>query len=456
MNLNPYEFVEAHEQEFLEDLYDILRIPSISTLSEHKVYIRRAAEWFKAHFEAIGMTRAEVFETAGNPIVYGEWLGAGHAPTVLVYGHYDVQPVDDGEKQWKSDPFEPVIRDGNLYARGATDDKGQTLTQVKAVQSLIVTGQMPVNIKFILEGEEENGSLNVYPFIDQHVDLLAADVVVISDSHMLALDSPSIVTGLRGIVYTEIEVRGPDHDLHSGSYGGVVHNPAQALVHILASMHDERGHVTVPGFYDRVRVLSAAERAELAKNPYTLERLKHETGVAKSWGEPEYEMHERLGIRPTLEINGLVGGWTGEGAKTVLPAKALAKVSCRLVPDQDKDEILNLIRAHVTSVTPETVTSEVRLLHDGMWAVVETDSPQMQAAVRAYEFGFGKRPVFMREGGSIPVVGTFQKQLHAPVILMGFGLPDDNLHAPNEKFCLECFRRGMKTAIKFYQEIGSH
>ena len=453
--MNPYEFAEAHYEEFLNDLKDLIRIPSISTMSEHKGDIRRAAEWLKAHLDAIGMTRTEIFETPGHPIVFAEWDGAGDAPTLLVYGHYDVQPVDDPEHQWLSDPFEPDTRHGNLYARGATDDKGQTMVQVNAAHSLIATGQMPFNVKFIIEGEEENGSTSLYSFIDQHADLLAADVVAISDSHILGLDRPSMVTGLRGMVYMEIEVRGPEHDLHSGSYGGLVHNPAQALAEILAALHDKEGHITVPGFYDKVRELSAEDRAELAKTPYTLDELKHETGVRKPWGEPEYEMHERRGTRPTLEVNGLVGGWTGEGAKTVLPAKALAKVSCRLVPDQDPDEIFRLVTQCVAALTPDTVTSEVRKLHEGLWAVVDIHSPAVQAAVRAYEFGFGARPVFTREGGSIPVVGTFQKVLNAPVVLMGFGLPDDNLHAPNEKFSLESFRRGMKTVIKFYEELAA-
>ncbi len=454
--MSPYDFVEEHRDAFLEQLKELLRIPSISTLSEHKGDIRRAAAWLRAHFEAIGMTRAEVIESPGNPFVYAEWLGAGaDAPTVLVYGHYDVQPADDPDGQWASDPFEPVVRDGHLYARGATDDKGQTFTQIKAVHALLATGTMPVNIKFIIEGEEESGSDNIHGFVRENRDLLQADVVLVSDTHMLGLDRPSIVTGLRGMTYLEIEVRGPDHDLHSGTYGGIVHNPAQALVEILAALHDDAGRVAVPGFYDRVRVLSEAERAELAKIPYTLERLKNETGLSVPWGEPEYDLHERLGIRPTLEINGLVSGWTGEGAKTVLPARALAKVSCRLVPDQDPKEITELIRQRVADLTPDTVTSEVRLLHDGMWAVVDPDSAYMQAAVRAYEFGFGARPVYMREGGSIPIVGTFQEALEAPVILMGFGLPDDNLHAPNEKYTLECFYRGMKTAIRYYQEVGA-
>ncbi|MBN2305910.1 MAG: dipeptidase [Anaerolineae bacterium] len=454
--MNPYEFVETHRDAFLDELKEFLRIPSISTLSEHKPDIRRAADWLRQHFEQIGLTRTEIIESAGNPFVYAEWLGAGpDAPTVLVYGHYDVQPADDPDGQWKTDPFEPVVKDGSLYARGATDDKGQTFTQMKAVHGLLAAGQMPVNIKFIIEGEEESGSDHIHGFVRENPDLLKTDAVIVSDTSILSLDQPSIVTGLRGMTYLEIEVQGPDHDLHSGMYGGVVQNPAQALVHILAAMHDDQGHILVPGFYDRVRVLSDAERTELAKVPFSLERLKDETGLDTPWGEPEYQMHERLGIRPTLEINGLVSGWTGEGAKTVLPAKALAKVSCRLVPDQDPKEIESLVRQYVTSITPPAITSTVRRLHDGMWAVVDPDSPYMRAAVRAYEFGFGAPPVFMREGGSIPIVGTFQKVLDAPVILMGFGLPDDNLHAPNEKFSLECFYRGMKTAIKFYQEVGA-
>jgi acetylornithine deacetylase/succinyl-diaminopimelate desuccinylase-like protein len=452
--MNPYEFVDANRKTFIEELKELLRIPSVSTLSEHKGDVRRTAEWLKAHLESIGMGRVALYETPGNPIVYAEWMDAGDAPTVLIYGHYDVQPADDADNLWLSDPFEPEVRDGSLYARGATDDKGQTFTQIKAIQSLLANGQMPVNVKFIIEGEEESGSTNLYPFVEQHTDLLAADVVIVSDTSILGLDRPSIVVGLRGIVSLEIEVRGPSHDLHSGMYGGLVQNPAQALVQLLAAMHDEHGHVMVPGFYDSVRDVDEAERAELAKTPFTLERLQRETGVGVAWGEPEYAPHERIGIRPTLEFNGLVGGWTGEGGKTVLPARALAKVTCRLVPDQSPDEIYRKIRDYVAAITPDTVRSEVRKLHEGMWAVVDTESAYMQAAVRAYEFGFGKRPIFMREGGSIPIVGTFQQHLDAPVILMGFGLPDDGLHGPNEKYSLHCFDRGMKTAIKFYQELG--
>lgn len=452
--MNPYEYQEAHREAFLDELKEWLRIPSISTLSAHKDDVRRAAEWLRDHFLQIGMTRAEVFPTTGHPIVYAEWLGAPGAPTVLVYGHYDVQPADDAGKQWLSDPFEPVIRDGKLYARGATDDKGQTFTQVKAVHSLLATGTMPVNIKFVVEGEEESGSPSMYPFVEQHADLLAADVTVVSDTQILALDRPSITTGLRGIVYMEIEVRGPRQALHSGVYGGIVHNPAQALAEILAALHDRDGRVAVPGFYDDVLELSPAERAALAQVPFTLERLQRDTGVSVPWGEPGYELHERLGIRPTLEINGLVSGWTGEGGKTILPDTALAKVSCRLVPRQDPHTIYRLVADRVAALTPPTVRSETRLLHAGNWVVVDVDSPYMQAAARAYEFGFGARPVYVRDGGSIPVIGALQKVLRTPVVLMGFGLPDDNLHAPNEKYSLESFYRGMRTAAHFYQELG--
>ncbi|MCD4685064.1 MAG: dipeptidase [Anaerolineae bacterium] len=454
--MNPYEFVKAHHDEFLNDLITLLRIPSVSTMTEHKPDIRRAAEWLRDHFEQIGMSRAEIIEAKGNPLVYAEWLGAGQdAPTVLIYGHYDVQPADDENKQWRSDPFEPVIRDGHLYARGATDDKGQTFVQMKAVHALLQAGQMPINVKFIVEGEEEAGSDEIHHYVRANTGKLACDVIVVSDTHMIGLNQPSIVTGLRGITYLEVEVWGPDHDLHSGTFGGIVHNPAQALVEILAQLHHADGSIAVPGFYDAVRELSPAERSALGQVPYTAEQLKAEAGVDIPWGEPGYEMHERLGIRPTLEINGIVGGWTGEGAKTVLPARALAKVSCRLVPDQDPKQIEQLIREFVASLTPPTVRSEVRSLHDGNWAVVETDSPFMQAAVKAYAFGFGAEPVFAREGGSIPVVGTFQNALNVPVVLMGFGLPDDNLHGPNEKFTLECFAKGMQTAIKFFEELGA-
>ncbi len=453
--MNPYEFVKANQDSFLEELKDLIRIPSISTLTEHEPDIQRAAEWLRDHLIAVGMDRAEIYSTIGKPLVYAEWLGAGDdALTVVVYGHYDVQPVDDPFNEWRSDPFEPNIRDGDMYARGASDDKGQTFINIKAAQALIQADAMPVNIKFVIEGEEESGSEGIHVWVRENADMLRGDVVVVSDTHILALDQPSIVTGLRGMTYVEIEVWGPNSDLHSGAYGGIVHNPVQALAEIVARLHNPDGSIAVPGFYDTVRELSQAERDALAEMPFSLERLKAETGLSVEWGEPGYAMHERLGIRPTLEINGIIGGWTGEGAKTVLPARALAKVSCRLVPDQQPKEIEQLIRDFVAEITPPTVRSEVRLLHDGMWAVCDTDSDYIKAAQTAYEFGFGKAPVFMREGGSIPVVGTFQQALGAPAVLMGFGLPNDNLHAPNEKFTLECFYRGIPTMIKYFEELG--
>ncbi len=452
--MNPYDYVEAHREAFVGELIEFLRIPSISTLSDHAGDVRRAAIWLADHLSSIGMSHVEVVETARHPIVYAEWLGAPGAPTVLIYGHYDVQPVDDPEGQWLSDPFAPEIRDGNLYARGATDNKGQLLAQIKAIQALLASGEMPVNVKLVAEGEEESGSTNLYPFVEQNIERLAADIVVVSDTGMKSAAEPSIVYGLRGLAYMEIEVRGPAHDLHSGSYGGIVHNPAQALVEILAQLHDDQGRVTVPGFYDRVAVASDEERAELAKTPMTEEQFRRETGAPAPWGEVGYALHERTGIRPTLEINGLISGWTGEGTKTVLPSKALAKVSCRLVPDQDAQEIATLVSDFVRSITPPTVTCVVRLLHHGRWAVVDINSPEMNAAREAYEFGFGKQPTFVREGGSVPIVGAFQSALQAPVVLMGFGQQDDNLHGPNEKFALACFAGGMKTAIKFYEMIG--
>lgn len=447
-------YITEHQQQFLDELIALLRMPSISTMSEHKGDLRQAAEWLADHMNGIGLS-ARLYETPGNPIVYAEWLGAGDAPTVLVYGHYDVQPVDPLD-EWDTDPFEPTVRDGDLYARGSADDKGQLFTHIKAAQALLETeGALPVNLKFILEGEEESGSENLEPFISAHADLLAADVVVISDTHSRSLEQPTIVYALRGMSYMEIEVWGPSKDLHSGMYGGMVHNPAQALVEIIAQLHDANGTITVPGFYDNVRALDEAERAELAKMPYTEAELYAETGVPAPWGEAEYALHERTGARPTLEVNGLISGWTGEGAKTVLPARALAKVSCRLVPDQDPNEVYALVKDYVAQITPPTVKSEVRLLHIGHAAITERDTPAMQAAINAFEAGWGAKPIFTREGGSIPVVADFSRILNVPVVLMGYGLPDDGLHGPNEKFALECFWRGIATNINFYQQVAA-
>ncbi|GAB4571146.1 MAG: dipeptidase [Anaerolineae bacterium] len=447
-------FVEQNRDRFLAELIELLSIPSISTMPDHAGDVQRAAQWLVRHLEGIGLAARE-FETPGHPIVYAEWLGAGAgAPTVLIYGHYDVQPADPLDL-WKTAPFQPTVRDGRLYARGASDDKGQFFAHIKAIEALLTAeGALPVNVKLILEGEEESGSVNLPAFIRDHRDLLAADVVLVSDTHSRSLEQPTIVYALRGMTYMELEVTGPTRDLHSGTYGGMVHNPAQALCEIIARLHDANGTITVPRFYDRVRQLDDDERAELNRAPYTEEDLKRETGVPAAWGEAEYRLHERTGARPTLEVNGLVSGWTGEGAKTVLPARALAKISCRLVADQDPLEIYELVKAYVAQITPPTVRSEVRLLHHGNAAITDRHSPMMEAAIHAFEEGWGNRPIFTREGGSIPIVADFQQELNAPVILMGFGLPDDGLHAPNEKLTLECYWRGIATSIAFLRKLA--
>ena len=444
------EYARANRERYLDQLFDLLRIPSVSTLSEHKPDIQRAAEWLAADMRRVGLKNVEVLPTDGNPVVYGEWLEAGSdAPTVLIYGHYDVQPADPLEL-WETPPFEPQVRDGEIYARGASDDKGQMFTHIKAIESILATeGRLPINVKLIFEGEEEVGSPSLGPFVVANKEKLAADSSLISDGRIVGPDCPSIVYALRGLTYMEIRIRGPKRDLHSGGYGGSVHNPAQALAEIIAALHDEQGRVTIPGFYDRVRPLSEEERAALRKVPYSLEQWQEETGLEKPWGEPEYTLLERITARPTCEVNGIWGGFQGEGSKTVIPAEAGAKISMRLVPDQDPDEIARLFAGYVESLAPDTVTVEV-IKHVGGWpAITPIDSPEMRAAARAYEAAWGVAPVFTREGGSIPIVATFQKELNAPAVLMGFGL-DDNVHSPNEHFRLAHFYRGIDTVIHYY------
>jgi len=453
----PAEYAQKNGGRFIEELKEVLRIPSISSMSDHNADTYRAAEWFCAQCLAVGMTHAEVIDTPGHPMVYAEWLGAGaNAPTVLVYGHYDVQPVDDPNNEWESPPFEPAERKGNLYARGATDDKGQTLIHLKAFESFMqTTGRFPVNIKVMLEGEEESASPNLLPFVQQYLEQLRCDLVVISDSDNVSEHQPSIYYGLRGLVYTEVEVKGPAIDLHSGSFGGAVHNPAQALVEILAQLHDASGRVTVPGFYDDVVALTPAERQALAATPESEADVLAVAGVPQGWGEAGYTVHERIGARPTLEINGIVGGWTGEGGKTVIPARASAKVSCRLVPHQDPEHIFQQLSGYIAQLTPPTVRSQVRRLGAGAPGVlVPIDSPAMQVAAAAYAKTFGVEPVFRRGGGSIPVVALYQEMLGVPVLMMGFGLPDDNLHAPNEKITLSMFHKGIQTMLHFYEDIA--
>jgi acetylornithine deacetylase/succinyl-diaminopimelate desuccinylase-like protein len=453
--MRPLQYARAHGSQFLSELESFLRIPSISTQEAHKPDIERAAEWLRERLLEAGFPRAEVMPTEGHPIVYAEWLAAGpQAPTVLVYGHYDVQPADPVHL-WRTAPFEPTVVGDDLFCRGASDDKAQLYTHIKAIQSFKeTTGAPPVNVKCIFEGEEESGSVSLEPFVSQHKELLAADVAVISDSHILAEDLPVLVYALRGISYVEVTVTGPAEDLHSGLYGGAVQNPINALCAMIASLHDENNRVTIPGFYDAVRPLDAAERAELAMIPFERGAWLEEAGASTDWGEPGYTIIERTTARPTLDANGIWGGYTEPGAKTVLPSKASAKISMRLVPDQDPHEITRLITEHLKAIAPPAVSVEVSDLHGGAPALVSRDDPAMRAAFRAYEVGFGASPIFVRGGGSIPVVDVLQRELGVETILLGFGLPDDRLHAPNEKIHLPNFAKGIETVIHFLEFLA--
>ena len=454
MSDDALEYVQQNGERFLEELKQLLTIPSISTLPEHLGGIRRAAEWLVAHMETIGLSNAQVMDTGGYPIVYGEWLGAESAPTVLVYGHYDVQPVDP-EDEWESPPFEPTERDGFLYARGASDDKGQMFAQLKAIEALLATERkLPVNVKVMLEGEEESGSPSLASFLQSNKDLLAADSVSICDGSMLGPAQPAISVALRGLISAQVDVRGPSHDLHSGSYGGTVHNPAQAVAEIVAALHHPDGRVAVPGFYDRVRELDAAERADLEKAGYTLEDWQRETGMTKSWGESEYSLSERIAARPTLEINGIYGGYSGEGTKTIIPAQASAKITCRLVADQDPDEIAELVVEFVKEIGSNSVDVEVSVKSESPAVLTERDVPQMLAAVRAYEMVYGVKPVFTRDGGSIPAVAMFQQVLGVPSIMLNLGLADDGYHSPNERFKIDLFFKGIQTLAQYYRELA--
>lgn len=452
--MNAMAYAYDTREESLKQLKAFLRIPSISTLSEHEADMQEAAKWLADELQRIGLENVTISPTGGHPMVYADWLHAPGAPTVLLYGHYDVQPADP-LALWDTPPFEPTERDGKLYARGAADDKGQLFVHVKALEALMqADGRLPVNVKCMFEGEEEVGGVHLDQWIEAHKELLKADVAVISDTHILSEEQPTIVYGLRGLSYLEVHIQAAKSDLHSGIYGGAVHNPIQALAELIAQLHDQNGRVTVPGFYDKVLPLEEAERAELARIPYSEETLIHETGVTMAWGEKEYTVVERVSARPTLEMNGIWGGFAGEGAKTVLPAKAGAKLSMRLVPNQDPDEIAQLVTEHLTRLAPPTVRIEVRNLHGGDGAIIPRDIPSMEAARQAYEEVFDTPPIFVREGGSIPVVATLQKKLGIHTVLMGFGLPDDNLHAPNEKFSIAMFYKGIETAIRFYQKMA--
>src|SRR5713101_1655988 len=448
------DFINVNRDRYLDQLKAFLVIPSISALPEHAADVRRAADWSAEEMRRIGMQNVRLIETPGFPVVYGDWLGTAGAPTMLFYGHYDVQPVDPIDL-WETPPFEATVRDGEIYARGSADDKGQVFMHLKAVEAhLKQNGRLPVNIKFMLEGEEEVGSEHLDDFVRGHKADLKADVVVISDSPMFARGVPSICYGLRGLVYFQIDLRGSSTDLHSGSFGGAVANPAYVLSQMIAQMKDRGGRVRIPGFYDDVVPLQEEERKAWASLPFNEKKFKKDFGIPKLFGESGYTTLERTWARPTFEVNGLLSGFTGEGAKTVLPAVAMAKVSMRLVPDQDPNKIATLFEDYVRKIAPKTVTLTVTRMHGGKPWMTAYDNPFVQAAGRAIERGFGRKPVFTREGGSIPVVSTFQEELGLPSVLFGVGLPDENAHAPNEKLDAGNFHGGVISSAILYDEIA--
>jgi acetylornithine deacetylase/succinyl-diaminopimelate desuccinylase-like protein len=451
---NVIDFIQVNRDRYLDELKALLAIPSVSALPEHAGDVRRCAEWCGEEMTRVGLRNVRLIETPGNPVVYGDWLDAPGAPTILFYGHYDVQPVDPLDL-WESPPFEATIRDGEIFARGAADDKGQVFMHLKAVEAhLRQNGKLPLNMKFILEGEEEVGSENLDDFIRAHKDELKADVVVISDSAMFARGVPSICYGLRGLVYFQIDLRGSSTDLHSGSFGGALVNPAFALSQMIAQMKDRSGRIKIPGFYDDVRPLQEEERQAWASLPFNEKTYRKDFGIPKLFGETGFTTLERTWARPTLEVNGLLSGFTGEGAKTVLPAVAMAKISMRLVPDQDPNKIADLFQAYLEKNAPKTVTMKITRMHGGKPWMTSFDSPFVQAAGRAIEKGFGRQPIFTREGGSIPVVSTFQEELGLPSVLFGVGLPDENAHAPNEKLDVSNFHNGIVASAYLYDEIS--
>ncbi len=442
-------YIEENKDRFLEELFGLIRIPSISSIKSHKPDMDRAAEyWVKILLDA-GADKAEIYETEGNPVVYGEKTVNSNLPTVLVYSHMDVMPVDPIEK-WTSDPFEPVIRDGKIYARGADDDKGQGMMHAKAFELMVKTNTLPCNVKFMIEGEEEIGSPNLGKWCVENKEMLKADVILVSDTSMIAADIPSITTGLRGLAYWQVEVTGPSRDLHSGLFGGAVTNPINVLSSMIAKMVDENGRITIPGFYDDVLEVSAEERELLGRAPFNVEEYKKAIDVEELAGEKGFTPMEHTGIRPTFDVCGIWGGYTGEGAKTVLPSKAFAKISCRLVPDQDHHKIADLFKQHFESIAPKSVKVEVNPLHGGQGYVCPIDIPAYQAAEKAYTDVYGKRPVPVRSGGSIPIISTFEEILGIKSVLMGFGLESDAIHSPNENYPLEQFFNGIKTIPLFY------
>lgn len=447
-------FLTDQRDVFLENLKAFVRIPSISTESSAKPDLLRAAEWLVQSLKNLGFQNVQMLPTSGNPVVYGELMNAGpEKPTVLIYGHYDVQPAEPLEL-WHSPAFEPEVRGDHLYGRGASDMKGQLVVILAAIEALMKTGGMPVNVKFIVEGEEEIGSTNLERFIAENKDLLRCDFALNPDAGMIGVESPTITYGLRGLVYFEIRVYGPAHDLHSGLYGGAVHNPAQVLCELVAGMHDSQGRVTLPGFYDRVRPLDDDERAELARLPTDDRFYLEQTGAPVLYGEAGFTAVERVCARPTLEVNGLLSGFTGEGSKTVLPAQAMAKISTRLVPDQDPQEVLQQLNKYLEEQAPPTVRWELIQHAGGFPSITDRHTPWVVGMTTALQETWGQRPVFKREGGSIPVVAQMQRQLGVESVLTGFGLPDDNLHAPNERVHLPTLFRGMEAMVRYFHHLG--
>lgn len=455
MNSRALEYITSHEADFKEQLKTLLSIPSVSTLVEHQADCERAAEWLAADMRWIGFDTVEVIKTKWHPVVFAEWNGAGKdAPTVLVYCHYDVQPAEMSDG-WQTPPFEPTEKDGKVFARGAIDSKSNVMAQLKAAEAVIKTGTSPVNIKLMFEGDEESASENMTVFVREHGDKLKCDVAVICDGSMSDREQPDIAYGLRGVVTMELEVHGPKQDLHSGHFGGTVHNPIQALAEIISQLHNADGSVSVPGFYDEVLPLDDEEHAELAKAlPWIEAEWKDVAAAPQVWGEAQYNLHERIGARPTLEINGIRGGFAGDGFKTVLPGMALAKISCRLVPNQTSQVIYKKLRDTIASITPPTVKAELRLIEIGEPALIDRHSPAVEAAKTAYEMVWGKRPHFTREGGSIPVVVDLQKALDAQMVLLSFGYKGCAAHGPNEHVYLDMWYKGMAITVLFYEELS--
>ena len=443
-------YIETNKGRFLDELFELLRIPSVSADSELNDEVRNAANYLKQKLLDAGVDSADIHETKGHPIVYAEKIVNPKLPTVLVYGHYDVQPADPYEL-WESPPFEPVIKNGKIYARGSCDDKGQLYMHIKAFEAMMHLDKLACNIKFMLEGEEEVGSENLEIFVRANQELLKADVILISDTSLISMETPSITAGLRGLSYLEVEITGANRDLHSGVYGGAVANPINVLCHMISSLTDDKNRITIPGFYDQVASLSEEERAEMARAPFDLEAYKQELGIDQIMGEEGYTTLERTGIRPSLDVNGIWGGYTGEGAKTVLPSKAFAKISMRLVPNQKSDQITELFDKHFKSIAPAGVKVAVHHHHGGEPAVTPTDSVAFKAASKAFEATWGKKPIPTRDGGSIPIVALFEEVLGLNTILFGFGLDSDAIHSPNESYGVANFLKGIETIVSFYQ-----